>query len=148
MASLERKFAIVVSRYNQSVTQGLLEGSIAALKRNGVPWSALEIVWVPGAYEIPITAQKLAQTRKYHAIICLGCVLKGETAHNQYISEAVAHGLMRAQLLTGVPMTFGVLTPNNLKQAVARSEATSANKGTEATEAAIEMVEILSKIKK
>lgn len=148
MAAPERKFAIVVSRYNQGVTQRLLEGAIAVFKRNGVPWSAIEIVWVPGAYEIPLTALKLAQTRKFAAIVCLGCVLKGETMHNHYISEATAHGLMRVQLLTGVPTTFGVLTPNNMKQAMARAENNSANKGTEAAEAAFEMAELLGKIKK
>jgi 6,7-dimethyl-8-ribityllumazine synthase len=148
MAASDKKFAIVVSRYNQSVTQRLLEGAISALKRNDVPWSSLEIVWVPGAYEIPLAALKLAQTRKYSAVICLGCVMKGETLHNHYISESVAHGLMRIQLSTGIPVTFGVLTPNNQKQALARSENNSANKGTEAAEAAFEMVELLGKIKK
>ncbi len=134
-------FGIVVSRYNQGVTQGLLDGAMRALKQNRVPASAVRVVWVPGAFEIPLAAQRLAKSKKVSAVIALGCVLKGQTDHNRYISQACADGLMQIMLQTGVPVTFGVLTPDNLKQARERSGSGSANKGSEAAYAALDMVE-------
>ncbi len=137
------KFAICVSKFNQQISQRLLEGSLNSLKKNGIEKKDIRIVWVPGSYEIPLAALKLAQSKKYSAIICLGCVLKGETTHNEHIARAVSSAIMEISLKTGVPVTFGVLTPNNRKQALARSEKNSANKGTEATEAALEMVQLI-----
>ncbi len=133
------KFAIVVSRFNQGVTQKLLEGAVRSFKQSRVPESGLKVVWVPGAFEIPLAAQRLAKTKKFCGIVCLGCVLKGETDHNRYLSQACADGIMRVMLETGVPVVFGVLTPNTMKQARARAEKNSANKGSEAALAAIEM---------
>jgi 6,7-dimethyl-8-ribityllumazine synthase len=138
-----RCFAIVVSRFNQSITQKLLNGALASLKKHHVPEKAVEVVWVPGAYEIPLMAQSLAKSKKFQAVICLGCVLKGQTPHNLYIAEAVANGIMNAALTTGIPITFGILTPNTYAQALARSGDNSANKGSEAAEAAFEMAQLL-----
>lgn len=136
------KFAIVVSRYNQNITQRLLTGSLSTFKKHRIPEKQIEIVWVPGAFEIPLLAMRLAKSKKFDGIVCLGCVLRGQTSHHEYISHAVAQGIIQASLLTGVPITLGVLTPDNLKQAMARSGNNSANKGTEAAETAIEMAEI------
>lgn len=133
------KFAIVVSRFNQDICQNLLEGALASFKKQGVGKENVKIVWVPGAFEIPLAALKLARTKKYAAIVALGCVLQGETDHNRYISEAAAQGILQVSLSTGVPVTFGVLTPRNRRQALARSGKNSANKGSEAAEAALEM---------
>ncbi len=135
----KRTFGIVVSRFNQGVTQQLLDGALRALKENGVPASDIRVVWVPGAFEIPLAAQRLAASKKFSAVIGLGCVLKGQTDHNRYISQACADGLMRVMLDTGVPVAFGVLTPDNLKQARERAGRNSANKGSEAAYAALEM---------
>ncbi len=138
------KFAICVSRFNQQISQRLLECALLTFKKNRILEKDIRIVWVPGAFEIPLAAQKLAQTKKYNAIVCLGCVLRGETSHNQYISLAASSAIMKLSLKYEIPVTFGILTPNNRKQALARSEKNSANKGMEATEAALEMVELLS----
>ena len=141
-------FAIVVSRYNQNITRGLLAGALSAFRKRGISLKSIEVVWVPGAFEIPIAAKKLAKRGKFGAVIALGCVMKGETSHNRHISEAVSHGLMSVALETGIPVTFGVLTPDKKIQAQARSRPNSANKGMEAAVAAIEMVEILQSIKR
>jgi 6,7-dimethyl-8-ribityllumazine synthase len=137
------RFAIVVSRTNQSVSQGLLEGALRAFQNHRVKKNSLKILWVPGAFEIPLIAHKLAKSGKFNAVVCLGCVLQGETLHNRYISEAAAIGIARASLSSGVPITFGVLTPHTMEQARARSRQGSQNKGTEAAEAAIEMAELV-----
>ena len=139
------KFAIVISRYNQNITQRLLKGALEAFSKAGINQTLIQTIWVPGAFEIPSLALKLAKSKKYNAIVCLGCVLQGETPHNRYISEAVTKGILYASLTTGIPITFGVLTPNTLKQAMERSGKNSANKGTEAAEAAIEMAKIYGK---
>lgn len=142
------KFAVVVSKYNPEVTRGLLKGALNAFKSRGVQGSDLQVFWVPGAFEIPLTALKLAQSKKFSAVVCLGCVLKGETPHNDYISRSVSEGIQRASLRTGVPLSFGVLTPNNGKQARARSGNNRSNKGSEAALAAFEMAAVLKKIGK
>lgn len=140
---MKTKFAIVVSRYNQSITERLLKGALKTFKENKIEKSDVKIIWVPGAFEIPLIAEKLAKTKKYNAILCLGCVLKGETLHNHYISDAVSKEIMHIALKTGIPVIFGVLTPNTKKQAIARSGNDSANKGTESAEAALELVKIM-----
>lgn len=141
------KFAVVVSRYNHPITQGLLNGALAAFRAHKIPQASVKVIWVPGAFEIPFAVKKLAGTGNPNAVIALGCVLKGETPHNHYISETVARALMRIALETGIPVSFGVLTPNTLAQARARSGKSSANKGAEAAEAAIEMAELLKSFK-
>lgn len=141
------RFAIVVSRFNQNITQALLEGALKALRDRGFPHASKDIFWVPGAFELPLIAKTLAQGGKYDAVIALGCVLKGKTSHNLYISQAAAMGLMQVSLESRIPVSFGVLTPDNLKQARERSGKGSANKGTEAAEAAVEMTELLRSFK-
>ena len=140
------RFGIVVSRYNQSVTEKLLAGALKTLKSKGVAGDSIHVEWVPGAFEIPIAAQKLAETKKFAAIIALGCVLKGKTSHNAYISQAAASGIMDVSLKTGTPIAFGVLTPDNMKQARERSGPDSANKGTESAEAAYEMAHLFARL--
>lgn len=137
------RFAIVVSRFNQHITQRLLKGALDSFRKHGFKPTSIPVLWVPGAFEIPLLAWKLAKSKKFNAIVCLGCVLQGETPHNRYIAESVAQGIQFAAITSGVPITFGVLTPNTLQQALKRSEKNSANKGSEAAEAAIEMAKIL-----
>ncbi len=142
------KIAVAVSRFNQNITQRLLAGALKSAKLHRVKENSVRVVWVSGAFELPLAAQTLAQTKKYSAVVCLGCVLQGETAHNRYISESAASGIMSASLRTGVPITFGVLTPDNMNQALKRSEMNSANKGSEAMEAAIELAATVAEIRK
>jgi 6,7-dimethyl-8-ribityllumazine synthase len=133
------RFAIVVSRFNGDITDGLLDGARAALREAAVPDEHVTVVHVPGAFEIPITAQRLAERGTFDAIICLGCLIKGETMHFEYIAEAASHGIALAASATGVPMAFGVLTTMTEEQATERSVAGPGNKGREAAAAAIEM---------
>lgn len=139
-------FAIVVSRFNQEITDGLLYGAIKYLQEKATPIQTSDIFRVPGAFEIPLVAQKLANTGKYKGIICLGCVIKGDTAHFEYISESAVHGLMQASLTTSTPLSFGILTTYDEEQAKARSQKNPQNKGREAAAACFETAEILSKI--
>ena len=138
------RFAVVVSRDNLNITQGLLDGALETFRKNKI--AAPKIVWVPGAFEIPLAVQGLAQRKKYDAVLALGCILKGETSHNHYIAESMVHALMRIGLEQKIPVAFGVLTPNTLSQARSRSSKGSANKGMEAAEAAIEMAELFKRI--
>jgi len=133
------RFALVVSRFNEEITEGLLAGARRALAEATVPDDHLTIVRVPGSFEIPLTAQRLAQSGRFHAIICLGCLIKGETRHFEYLAAATCHGIARAALTTGVPMAFGVLTALTEEQAQARAADGPDNKGREAALAAIEM---------
>ena len=131
------RIAIVVSRFNDFVTDRLLAGAKEALGAAGA--DAVDTVSVPGAYEIPQAARTAASTGSYDAVVCLGCLIRGETPHFEYISEAVAHGIMSASAETGVPMSFGVLTTNSAEQALERAVPGSANTGWEAAMAAVEM---------
>ncbi|OGR87301.1 MAG: 6,7-dimethyl-8-ribityllumazine synthase [Elusimicrobia bacterium RIFCSPLOWO2_01_FULL_60_11] len=133
------RIGIAVSRYNENITRGLLEGASALLARRGVKLRPKDTVWVPGAFELPAAVLGLAKSGRYDAILALGCILKGETSHNHYIAQAVAQGLMRVMLDSGVPVAFGVLTPDTLAQAKARCGKGTSNKGTECAEAALEM---------
>jgi 6,7-dimethyl-8-ribityllumazine synthase len=134
-----RRFALVVSTFNQDITEGLVRGARAALADAGVDGSDVTIVRVPGAFEIPLAARRLARSGRYDAIVCLGCVIKGDTMHFEYISSAVAHGIMAVSADTGVPVTFGVLTTLTEEQAMARAADGPDNKGREAALAAVEM---------
>lgn len=138
----ERTFAIVVSRFNESITKRLLEGARDCLHRYGAVENQIDVVFCPGAFEIPQTAHHLAKSGKYHAIICLGCVIRGETPHFEYIASAAAHGIDEAARTTGVPMSFGVLTTDNLEQAIERAGAKGGNKGWDAAMSALEMAEL------
>jgi 6,7-dimethyl-8-ribityllumazine synthase len=133
------RIAIVVSRYNDFVTDKLRDGAIAALTAAGAGEKAIDVFDAPGAFEIPQVARMAAQTRHYDAVVCLGCLIRGETAHFEYISSAVSHGIMTASSELEVPMTFGVLTTDSAEQALARAVPGSANKGWEAAMAAVEL---------
>jgi 6,7-dimethyl-8-ribityllumazine synthase len=136
------RIAVIVARFNAEITEGLLAGARAALQEAGVAPGAVTVVHVPGAFEIPVTAMRLAETGRFDAVVCLGCLIKGDTMHFEYIAEATAHGIMEVALATAVPVTFGVLTTTTEEQAVERSRAGSGNKGREAARAAIDMVEL------
>jgi 6,7-dimethyl-8-ribityllumazine synthase len=133
------RFAIVTSRFNEAITSALREGAHAALLEAGAVEASIELYDVPGAFELPQAARCAAETGRFDAVICLGCVIRGETAHFEYISSAAANGIMAAAGETGVPMAFGVLTTDTVAQAEARSVPGPDNKGREAAAAAIEM---------
>lgn len=133
------RIAIVVSRYNDFVTDKLREGAIDALTKAGATEKAIDVFDAPGAYEIPQAARIAARTGHYDAVVCLGCLIRGETAHFEYISSAVSHGIMTASADTEVPMTFGVLTTDSAEQALARAVPGPENKGWEAAMAAVEL---------
>jgi 6,7-dimethyl-8-ribityllumazine synthase len=140
------RFAIVVSRFNESISSNLCQAALQTLKEHGCPDQNVERFDVPGAFEIPFVAQKIAESRRFDAIICLGCVIRGETPHFDYICQWAAHGIGQVGLATGIPTIFGVLTTDTIEQAVARSSDNSANKSAEAVLTAIEMVTLLRKI--
>jgi len=139
-------FAIVVSRFHEEITDGLLQGARERLAEASVPDEDVTVVRVPGAFEIPITAQRLGESGEYDAIICLGCLIKGDTMHFEYIAEAASHGIMQAASATGIPMAFGVLTTLTEEQAVERSGSGPDNKGREAAAAALEMAKLFRKL--
>lgn len=140
------RFGIVVSRFNEFITQRLLDGALDCLTRHGVKESAVDIVRCPGAYEIPQVAHKLIQSRNYDAILCLGCLIRGETPHFEYIANAVSSGINRIALTTQIPIVFGVLTTDSLDQAIDRAGAKSGNKGWESALAAIELADVYKKL--
>ncbi|HEV2614980.1 MAG TPA: 6,7-dimethyl-8-ribityllumazine synthase [Candidatus Acidoferrales bacterium] len=141
-----RHFGIVVSRFNSFITERLLTGALDALQRAGATENQIELVRVPGSFEIPVAAKKLGKSGHCDAIICIGCVLRGETAHFEHVCAEVARGVQIAQLDTGVPMAFCVLTCDTLEQAIDRAGLKSGNKGFDAGLAAIEMANLLSKL--
>jgi 6,7-dimethyl-8-ribityllumazine synthase len=134
------KFALVVSRYNDFINVRLLEGALDCLMRNGAEEKDLTVVKVPGAFEIPLAAKKVAGSGRYDAVICLGCVLRGATPHFEYISSEVAKGIAKVSLESGVPVSFGVITADTLEQAIERAGTKAGNKGWDAAHSAIEMV--------
>jgi len=139
-------FAIVVSRFNDLITKRLLEGAIDTVVRHGGSDDRITIVWVPGAFEIPLAASKCAKSGKYAAVVCLGAVIQGSTTHHEYINSQVAAGIMSITRETGIPVTFGVITCESMDQALDRAGGKVGNKGQEATLAAIEMINLLKKI--
>jgi len=140
------KFAIVVSRWNEFITSRLLDGALDALVRHGAEPGNVLRVWVPGAWEIPLVAQRLAGTGGYAAILCLGCVIRGQTPHFEYVAAEVAKGIAQVSLSTGVPITFGIITADNLEQAIDRAGTKAGNKGADAALAAIEMANLLPRL--
>ncbi len=140
------RFAIVVSRFNEEITDGLLRGAREVFSEASVRDEDLTIVRVPGAFEIPIAAQRLAESGDYDAIVCLGCLIKGDTMHFEYIAEAASHGIVQAAAATGIPMAFGVLTTMTEEQAAERSGTGPANKGREAAAAAMEMATLFRRL--
>ena len=141
------KFGIVVSRFNEFITSKLLEGALDALVRHGAEDGKIEIAWVPGSFEVPMTAQKMATSGKYDAVICLGAVIRGSTPHFDYIASEVAKGIAHVGLSSGVPTIFGVITTDNIEQAIERAGTKAGNKGATAAEAAIEMANLLKEMK-
>ncbi len=137
------KFAIVVSRFNSFITERLLAGALDALARHGCQAGDIEIVRVPGSWEMPVAAAELARQKRYDALIGLGCVIRGETPHFDYVAGEAVKGLGQVALQTGVPIAFGVLTTNTLEQAIDRAGAKSGNKGADAAIAAIEMAHLM-----
>ncbi len=146
IAPAKAKFAIIVSRFNEFVTNKLLGGAVDAFTRHGVKESDIEVVWSPGSFEIPLLAQRLAGSGRYAAVVCLGAVLRGGTDHHQYIASEVTKGVAAAALATGVPCIFGVLTCDTIEQAIERAGTKSGNKGADAAVAAIEMANLLDQL--
>ena len=140
------KFCIIVSRFNEFITSTLLSGAVDELKRHGVKEDNIDIVWCPGAFEIPIIAKKCAKTKQYNAIITLGAVIKGSTSHYDYVCAEVSKGVASVGLETEIPVIFGVLTTDNIEQAVERAGTKAGNKGSDAAKSAIEMASLLAKI--
>jgi 6,7-dimethyl-8-ribityllumazine synthase len=141
-----RTFALVGSRFNELITKKLVEGAIDCLLRHNAKENDITLVWVPGAFEIPIAAKRLASSKKYGAVICLGAVIRGNTPHFDYIAAEVSKGVARVALDEDMPVTFGVLTTDTIEQAVERAGTKSGNKGWDAAITAIEMVDLLAKI--
>jgi 6,7-dimethyl-8-ribityllumazine synthase len=146
LVSTGKRYALVVSRFNEFITSKLLDGAVDTLKRHGVDDKEISVIWVPGAFEIPHAARKLASAKKYDAIICLGAVIRGATPHHEYISAEVTKGVAHVGLAADVPVIYGVITPDTLEQAIERAGTKSGNKGKEAAESAIEMANLYERI--
>ncbi len=140
------KFGVVISRFNEFFSKKLLEGAQDALLRHGVNEEDIEIAWTPGSFEMPLIAQKLAQTKKYDAVICLGAVIRGGTPHFDYIAAEVTKGIAKVNMDTGVPVIYGVITTDTLEQAIERSGTKAGNKGFDAAVSAIEMANLVKSI--
>lgn len=140
------RYAVVVARYNETITTRLLNGALDVLRTHGVADDAVDVAWVPGAFEIPLVAARQARCGRYGAVICLGAVIRGETTHDQHINRAVSNELARIGVESGVPVLFGVLTCDNLEQAIHRSGGNVGNKGAECAAAALEMVDLLRRL--
>ncbi len=140
------KFGLVVSRFNEFLTRKLIDGAQDALIRHGVSQEDIEMAWVPGSFEIPLVAKKLAETRRFDAIICLGAVIRGGTPHFEYISSEVTKGIAKVGLDAGLPVIFGIITADTLEQAIERSGTKMGNRGFQAAEEAIEMANLMKSI--
>jgi 6,7-dimethyl-8-ribityllumazine synthase len=143
-----RRFAIAVSRFNEVITRPLLDGALAAFRRHGVSEEDIEVAWTPGAFELPLVARRLADSEQFDGVVCLGAVIRGETAHFDYVAAESASGIQRVGLETGVPCIFGVLTTDTLEQALDRAGGKHGNKGWEAATAAMEMAGLLESLPK
>jgi 6,7-dimethyl-8-ribityllumazine synthase len=142
-----RSFGIVASRFNDFVVKALLEGAIEAIRRHGGEAGAVDVIWVPGSYEIPVVARELALSGRYDALICLGAVIRGATAHFDYVAGGAAGGISNVALETGVPVIFGVITTESIEQAIERAGTKMGNKGFEAAVSAMEMADIMAKLR-
>lgn len=141
------KIGISVSRSNEFITSKLLDGALDCLKRHNCQEENIEIVWVPGAFEMPTAIKIMANSKKYNALICLGAVIKGDTSHNQYIANETIKGVSQISLDFGIPIAFGVITPDSLEQAIERAGTRKGNKGWEAALSAIEMANLIGQLK-
>jgi 6,7-dimethyl-8-ribityllumazine synthase len=148
LVSKDIKIGIVVSRFNEFITSKLLGGAIDALKRHEISDDNFEIAWVPGAFEIPLIALKMANSKKYDAIICLGAVIRGSTTHYDYVCSEVSKGIAHVSLNGNIPVMFGVLTTENIEQAIERAGTKAGNKGFDCAVGAIEMVNLIREIEK
>ena len=146
LSAKDLRFGIVASRFNEKVVEGLREGALSTLSKRGADPDSIKTIWVPGALEIPLIAKKMAESGQYDAIICLGAVIKGDTAHFEFISQQTVAGICRVSLETGIPCSLGVLTCYTPEQAVLRSSPGDENKGIEAALATIEMAQLLKDI--
>ncbi len=140
------RFALVAARFNRFVVEHLVNGALDGLKRHGVADEAIDVVWVPGSLEIPPVAKRLAESRKYAAVICLGAIIRGDTDHYDYVAGETSKGVAQVALSTGVPVIFGILTCDTLEQAINRAGAKSGNKGFDAAMTAIEMVNLMKQL--
>lgn len=141
-----KKLGILVSRFNSFITKRLLDGAVSEFKRLGGNEENLEVIWVPGAFEMPCIAQKLAKSKKYDAIVCLAAIIRGETPHFEYVANETAKGIANVAMATGIPVIFGVITSENLEQAIDRAGSKSGNKGEDAARVAIEMINLIEMI--
>jgi 6,7-dimethyl-8-ribityllumazine synthase len=146
LESQGESFAIVVSRYNEMVTRRLLAGALETFQHHGVPAERLTVAWVPGAFEIPLVADRLAKSGRFAAVCCLGAVIQGQTSHHEYINQQVSRSIMSTAVSSGVPVLFGILTCPSLELAMERAGGAAGNKGCEAALAAIEMSSLLKKL--
>jgi 6,7-dimethyl-8-ribityllumazine synthase len=140
------KYAIVVARFNSFVSRQLLEGALDCLQRHGADDDAIHVAWVPGSFEIPMAAKKLTASGKYHAVICLGVLVRGHTPHFEYIAAEATKGIAQVAMDTGIPVTYGIITADTLEQAIERGGTKAGNKGWDATLSAIEMVNLFTQI--
>jgi len=145
-AGKSRKIGIVIARFNEFISGKLLDGAIDGLKRHGVADEDITVAWTPGAFEIPLVARKMAEAKKYDAVIALGCVIRGATPHFDYVAGEAAKGVGQASLNSGVPVIFGVLTTDTIEQAIERAGTKSGNKGFDCAMAAIEMANLMRKL--
>jgi 6,7-dimethyl-8-ribityllumazine synthase len=141
------RVAIVAARFNEFITSKLLSGAEDGLVRHGVPTDRIDVAWVPGAFEIPVIAQKLAESGRYDAVICLGAVIRGATSHYDYVCAEVSKGVAQVSLKTGLPVLFGVLTTDNIEQAIERAGTKAGNKGYDCALSAIEMMNLMEMVK-
>lgn len=146
LIAADLRFGIVISRFNEFITSKLLDGAVDGLIRRGAVDENIEVAWVPGTYEIPLVAQKMATSGKYDAVICLGALIRGSTPHFDYIAAEVSKGIAQVGLATGLPVIFGVITTENIEQAIERAGTKAGNKGAAAAEAAIEMANLMRSI--
>jgi 6,7-dimethyl-8-ribityllumazine synthase len=142
-----RSFGIVASRFNEFVVKSLLEGAIEAIRRHGGDAGSVDVVWVPGSFEIPVVARELALSGRYDALICLGAVIRGATAHFDYVAGGAAGGISKVALETGLPVIFGVITTESIEQAIERAGTKMGNKGLEAAVSAMEMADLMMKLR-
>ena len=140
------RFGIVVARFNEFITSKLLGGAVDTLKRHEVPENSIDIAWVPGAFEIPLIASKMAKSGKYDAVICLGAIIRGSTSHYDLVCNEAAKGIAQTSMQTGIPVMFGVITTENIEQAIERAGSKAGNKGSECAEGAIEMINLIREI--
>jgi 6,7-dimethyl-8-ribityllumazine synthase len=142
------RIAVLASRFNETITKSLLDGALSALRRHGLDDASITVAWVPGAFELPVAAKRLAESGEFDAVVCLGAVIRGATTHYDYVCSQAASGIARASLDSGIPVIFGVLTTETIEQAIERSGTKAGNKGFDSAVAAIEMADLLRQLPK